>query len=192
MPSITLNLAAIAITEERFYQICRHNPDWKLETNAKGELIIMTPVGGLGGEKEADLIGLLWLWNRQTKLGKVFSSSTIFKLPQGGFRSPDAAWIRLDRWHSLTPKEKIKFPPICPDFVIELRSPSDSLKTLQEKMQEYLDNGLQLGWLIDPQQQRVEIYRPSRPVEMIPFPASLSGESILPDFCLLWPIATDE
>jgi Uma2 family endonuclease len=122
------------------------------------------------------------LWNRQTGLGKVFSSSTIFRLPNGGNRSPDAAWVKLERWETLTTEQQEKFPPICPDFIIELRSRTDSLETLQQKMQEYLDSGLKLGWLVNPQQQQVEIYRSSQPVEIVQLPSRLSGESLLPGF----------
>jgi Uma2 family endonuclease len=148
----------------------------------------MSPVGGISGNREADLITDLNLWNRQTHLGRVFSSSTIFRLPEGGDRSPDAAWVANERWESLTPEAQEKFPPICPDFVIELRSRTDSLSQLQEKMQEYLNSGLRLGWLINPQAQQVEIYRPNQTVEIVELPVSLSGEDILPGFVLNLPI----
>ncbi|MBL1209001.1 Uma2 family endonuclease, partial [Geminocystis sp. GBBB08] len=149
-----LNLKSVtSLNKEQFHQLCLKNPQLQLERNQRGELIIMPPVGGESGEKEADLIGDLIIWNRQKKLGKVFSSSTIFSLPNGGDRSPDVAWVSLEKWQKLSPEEKEGFPPICPDFVIELRSKSDRLKPLQEKMLEYLDSGLQLGWLINPQQK---------------------------------------
>jgi Uma2 family endonuclease len=148
----------------------------------------MSPVGGVSGNREADLITDLNLWNRQTQLGRVFSSSTIFRLPEGGDRSPDAAWVAIERWESLTPEEQEKFPPICPDFVIELRSRTDSLSQLQEKMQEYLNSGLRLGWLINPQAQQVEIYRPNQTVEIVQLPVSLSGEDTLPGFVLNLPV----
>jgi Uma2 family endonuclease len=124
------------------------------------------------------------LWNRQTKLGKVFSSSTIFHLPKGGDRSPDAAWVKLERWEALTQEEQDGFPPICPDFVIELRSRTDALKPLQNKMQEYLNSGLRLGWLINPKNRQAEIYRPNQSVEIVQLPTSLSGEDVLPGFVL--------
>ena len=187
MPFV-LNLDAVNLTDEQFWHLCQANRDIPLERSAKGELIIMPPVGGVSGNREADLIGLVWVWNQQTGLGKVFSSSTIFKLPNGGDRSPDAAWIKLDRWEALAPKEKEKFPPICPDFVIELRSRTDALKPLQEKMQEYINSGLRLGWLINPQDERVEIYRPHQEVEVMNFPVNLSGEEVLPGFVLNLPI----
>ncbi len=187
MPFV-LNLDTVNLTDEQFWHLCQANRDISLERSAKGELIIMPPVGGTSGNNEADLIGLVWLWNRQTGLGKVFSSSTIFKLPGGGDRSPDAAWIKLDRWEALTPEEQEKFPPICPDFVIELRSRTDALKPLQEKMQEYLNSDLRLGWLINPQDEQVEIYRLDQDVEIVSFPVSLSGEEVLPGFVLNLPI----
>jgi len=132
----------IQLTEEDFYQLCQNNPEVPLELSKNGELIIMSPIGGEGGNKEANLIGRVMMWNLESDLGLVFSSSTIFNLPGGGSRSPDVAWITKEKWDTLTPIQKKKFPPICPDFVIELRSPSDRLKPLQEKMQEYLDCGL--------------------------------------------------
>jgi Uma2 family endonuclease len=131
MMPFVLNLEMVDLTDEQFYRLCQANRDLQLERTAEGELLIMPPVGGTSGNREAGLISLLWLWNQQTGLGKVFSSSTIFKLPGGGDRSPDAAWIKLDRWEKLTLEEQEKFPPICPDFVIELRSRTDALKPLQ-------------------------------------------------------------
>ncbi|MEA5496713.1 Uma2 family endonuclease [Limnoraphis robusta] len=182
MTPLILNLNTVNLSDEQFYRLCRANSDWKLERTPTGELVIMSPVGGVSGNREADLIALLWLWNRQTGLGKVFSSSTIFRLPNGGSRSPDAAWVSLERWESLTTEQQEQFPPICPDFIIELRSRTDPLEPLQKKMQEYLDSGLKLGWLVNPQQQQVEIYRPNQPIEIVQLPARLSGESLLPGF----------
>jgi Uma2 family endonuclease len=181
---ITLSFRNVALSDDQFYQLCQDNENWQLERTAQGELIIMPPVGGLSGNRESNLIGELWLWNRQTKLGKVFSSSTIFTLPNGAKRSPDVAWVKSDRWESLTLEEQEKFPPLCPDFVIELRSRTDSLSQLQEKMQEYLNSGLQLGWLINPQEQQVEIYRPNQAIEIVQLPTILSGEKVLPEFIL--------
>ena len=182
----TLNLKPlIRLTQEDFYQLCQVNPEVPLELSSNGELIIMTPVGGETGNQEANLIASVVMWNLQTKLGLVFSSSTVFNLPNGGSRSPDVAWIRKEKWEALTPLQRQKFPPICPDFVIELRSPSDTLKPLQEKMQEYLQSGLSLGWLINPQDNTVEIYRSQKSVERLTLPVSLSGEDVLPGFNLL-------
>lgn len=185
---LVLSLDRVNLTDDQFYHLCEANPTTPLERSASGALVIMAPVGGESGECEADLITDLALWNRQTKLGKVFSSSTMFKLPGGGDRSPDAAWIELSRWQGLTPEERAGFPPICPDFVIELRSKTDALSPLQDKMQEYLASGLRLGWLINPQGQTVEIYRPNSAIAKIPFPADLSGEAVLPGFTVRWPL----
>ena len=185
---IILNLKNVGLSDEQFYQLCQINENWKLEQTAKGELIIMPPVGAISGNRESDLNADVVIWNRQTKLGKVFSSSTIFLLPNGAKRSPDVAWITNERWENLTLEEQEKFAPICPDFVIELRSRTDSLNQLQEKMKEYIDSGLKLGWLIDPINQQVEIYRHNQDVEIIKLPTILSGENILPNFQLELPL----
>lgn len=185
MGEVILNLEPIALlTRDQFYALCQANPDLQLERSAEGELIIVSPVGGAGGNQEADLITDLNIWNRQSQLGKVFSSSTIFSLPNGAERSPDAAWVQLERWQTLSPQQQRGFPPLCPDFVMELRSPSDRLRPLQNKMQEYLNNGLRLGWLINPQDKQVEIYRLDRSSETVTLPALLSGEDVLPGFTL--------
>ncbi|WP_013324189.1 Uma2 family endonuclease [Gloeothece verrucosa] len=185
MSTITLNLSpTILLTDNQFYEICQNNRDLRFERTASGALIIMSPTGGESGLKEANIITDLNNWNRQKKLGVVFSSSTGFKLPKGGDRSPDAAWISRERWQSLSLTERKKFPPICPDFVIELRSQTDDLEELQEKMQEYIDNGLRLGWLIDPQNRTVEIYRLGQAAELLYSPFTVSGEDVLPDFVL--------
>lgn len=179
---LKLDLQHVHLTDEQFYQLCINNPEWNIEQNAKGALIVMPPVGGESGEREADYIIDLGNWNRQTQLGKVFSSSTIFKLPNGGSRSPDAAWVELSRWQALTPEQRKKFPPIAPDFVIELRSATDNLTTLQEKMQEYLESGVRLSWLLNSQDQQVEIYRQGQEKEVRSLPTLLSGETVLPGF----------
>lgn len=181
---ITLNLQTVHLTDEQFYQLCITNPNLRVERTPTGGLVLMPPVGGESGNREMNLGGELYLWNRQTGLGKVFSSSTIFQLPGGGDRSPDAAWIEQSRWDALTPNEKAKFPPIAPDFVLELRSRTDSLTMLQDKMQEYLDSGVRLGWLFNPQNQQVEIYHQGKPKEVRSLPTVLSGGSVLPGFSL--------
>jgi Uma2 family endonuclease len=185
---VIIDAKKVDLSDEQFYQLCCTNETWRIEQSAKGELIIMPPIGAISGYREADLNGSVWLWNRQTKLGKVFSSSTIFTLPRGGRRSPDVAWIVNDRWAALTLEEQERFAPICPDFVIELRSRTDALSQLQEKMQEYLTSGLRLGWLINPQDQQVEIYRQNQPIEIVSLPTNLSGEDVLPGFILELPI----
>ncbi|NCJ06233.1 Uma2 family endonuclease [Synechococcales cyanobacterium C] len=188
MTSYTLDLTPITtLTHEQFYQLCMANRDIPMERTATGELVIMAPVGGGSGRLESDLNAAVWNWNRSTGLGVVFSSSTIFHLPNSSDRAPDVAWVALERWQALTPEEQEKFPPLCPDFVIELRSRSDYLAPLQAKMREYIENGCRLGWLINPQDQQVEIYRPGQAIETLAFPVQLSGESVLPGFMLALP-----
>ncbi|MCC5639696.1 Uma2 family endonuclease [Nostoc sp. CHAB 5844] len=185
MTAITFNLNSIVqFTDEQFYQLCRENPDVKFERNAQGEIIVMPPTGGETGKYNVEIASDFVIWNRQAKLGVCFDSSTCFKLANGANRSPDVAWIKQDRWDALTPQEKAKFPPIAPDFVLELMSPSDDLADTQAKMQEYMDNQVKLGWLINPKAKQVEIYRPGKPVEVLNSPTQLSGEDILPGFIL--------
>jgi Uma2 family endonuclease len=184
MQLIDITDITLRLTHEQFERLCQNNPDRSFELTKDGELEIMPPTGGESGKKESDLITDLNLWNRQSRLGETFSSSTAFILPNGAERSPDAAWVERSRWETLTPEQREKFPPLAPDFVIELRSKSDSLTKLQEKMQEYQDNGVRLGWLINPQAQTVEIYRPERDVEVLENPSNLSGEDVLPGFVL--------
>jgi len=185
MNAVTLHLnPVIQLSDEQFFELCRTNPDIKFERNANGDLIIMPPTGGETGRRNADLTADFVIWNRQTKLGEIFDSSTCFKLPNGADRSPDVAWIRQDRWDALTPREKEMFPPIAPDFVLELMSPTDTLQATQAKMQEYIDNGVRLGWLIDPKTQQVEIYRQGRSPAVLSSPTTLSGDEVLPGFTL--------
>ncbi|QIZ71084.1 Uma2 family endonuclease [Oxynema aestuarii] len=172
----------LQLSDEQFFQLCQQHRDLKFERTANGELTIMSPTGGMTSNRNAELIYQLMAWNRSTKLGKVFDSSGGFKLPNGANRSPDASWVRRERWNALTAEEQAKFVPLCPDMVVELRSPSDDLSKLQAKMQEYRENGAELGWLIDPERQIVEIYRPHREPEILSSPKTLSGETILPDF----------
>lgn len=180
-PRLELDLT---LSDEQFWQLCRDNDDLRFERTAEGSVIIMSPTGGETSRRNADLIFQLQAWNRQYRLGEVFDSSGGFQLPNGANRSPDAAWVQRDRWHSLTREQKERFVPLCPDFVVELLSPSDSLTKTQAKLQEYINNGTRLGWLIDPQRQRVEIYRPGQAVEEMRSPQVLSGEDILPGFQL--------
>ena len=181
--SFTLKLK-IDLTDEQFFQMCQKNRDYRFERTASGELLIMPPTGSDTGNRNFDMVVELGIWNKQTKLGKGFDSSTGFTLPNGAERSPDASWVKIERWNALTPEQQEKFAPICPDFVVELRSRTDSLKELQDKMQEYIENGAQLGWLIDRKNKRVEIYRPGKDVEILDNPTSLSGENVLPGFVL--------
>ena len=185
MIAATINFNAIAkITDDQFYQLCRENPDVKFERNAQGEIIVMTPTGGETGNYNSEINADFVIWNRQTKLGVCFDSSTCFKLPSGANRSPDVSWIKQERWDTLTLEQKQKFPPISPDFVLELMSPTDSLKDTQDKMQEYMNNGVKLGWLINRKTRRVEIYRQGQEKEVLECPTELSGEDILPGFVL--------
>jgi Uma2 family endonuclease len=185
MTAITLNLnSIIKLTSEQFYQLCEENPDLKLERNANGELIVRPPTGGETGKRNLTAGAQLLTWNEQTELGEAFDSSTGFTLPNKADRSPDVSWVEKSRWSALTPEQKDKFIPLCPDFVIELLSPSDSLKKTQEKMQEYMENGCRLGWLINRKKREVEIYRPGQDVEVLQSPLTLSGENVLPGFVL--------
>ena len=174
----------LKITQEQFSKLAAVNRDARLELTATGELIIMPPTGGNTGRQNIDLCFQLEAWNRKAKLGIVFDSSTAFHLTNGANRSPDAAWVKQSRWDSLSAKEKDSFPPLCPDFLIELRSKTDSLKSLREKMEEYIDNGLVLGWLIDPRNKQILIYRCQKPVEILDNPSTVSGENVLPGFNL--------
>ena len=179
----TLELT-IDLTDEQFFELCQKNRDYRFERTAKGELIIMPPTGSDTGNRNGRITQRLFNWADTNELGIAFDSSTGFKLPNGADRSPDASWIKIERWNALTPEQQGKFAPICPDFVFEFRSPTDSLKTTQEKMQEYLDNGASLGWLLDKETQRVGIYRQGQDVEIVQSPTSLSGEDVLPGFIL--------
>lgn len=185
MTGLTLQFPLVLrLTDEEFAQLVAANRDLRMELTAKGELIIMPPTGGETGYRNFELDGQLWWWNRQNSLGKAFDSSTGFRLPNGATRSPDVAWVKIERWEALTPADRKKFLPLCPDFAIELVSETDDLKDAREKMQEYLNNGLRLGWLINPKTRKVEIYRINREVEILQSPASLSGEDVLPGFVL--------
>jgi Uma2 family endonuclease len=185
MNALTVNFkSVIELTDEQFFELCQNNRELRFERNANGELIIMSPAGGETGNRNGRLNQQLFNWTDVDGTGIAFDSSTGFKLPNGADRSPDASWIKLERWNALTDKEKQKFPPICPDFVIELLSPSDSLKTTQEKMKEYIDNGVRLGILINRKSRQVEIYRPGKEVEVLDSPATVSGGDILKGFVL--------
>ncbi len=177
------------ITPEQFDRLAEYNEDKRLEMTATGELIIMPPTGGSAGWKNLSLSAQLYNWSIQDGTGIGFDSSTEFILPNGARRSPDVSWIKLERWNQLTQKQKDGFPPIAPDFVIELVSPSDlknqRYEDLQAKMRSYLDNGVKLGWLIEPEARKVEIYRFNHPVAILDNPSTLSGEEVLPGFSLL-------
>ena len=181
------------VTQEQFADLAASNRDLRLERTAEGELIVNPPTGWKTGKRNSRLTGQLDRWDEENEdLGQTFDSSTAFILPNGATRAPDASWVSQERWNTLTPEQKKTFANICPDFVVELRSrsvsggesDSDTLKSLQEKMQEYMDNGSVLGWLIDPKNRKVEVYRLGSEVEVLSNPTELSGEEILPGFRL--------
>ncbi len=173
------------LSTEDFIELCQANQDLQLERTATGEVIIMPPTFSWTGKQNSGLNAQLWNWNDKTGLGIVFDSSTGFTLPNSAIRSPDVSWVSNERWDALSESQKKEeFSPISPDFVVELRSSSDSLQKLREKMQEYIDNGVRLGWLVDSTTKRVEIYRLGQDVEVLESPAMLSGEDVLPEFVL--------
>jgi Uma2 family endonuclease len=174
----------VQMTNEQFYEFCQANGDLRIERTANGEVIIMPPAFSDTGNRNFNIAAQLGNWTEQDGTGIGFDSSTGFTLPNGAMRSPDASWIELERWNALTDAQKASFAPICPSFVIELRSSSDRLIKLQEKMQEYIDNGALLGWLIDRQNRKVYIYRPNREVEILDNPEAVSGNPELPGFVL--------
>ncbi|MFN8489092.1 MAG: Uma2 family endonuclease [Caldilineaceae bacterium] len=172
------------LTDEEFFLFCQANRNLRIERTASGEIIIMAPAGGETGGRNADLTTYLNIWAWTNNQGKVFDSSTGFNLPNGATRSPDAAWVRRAQLTQLTAEQKRKFLPLCPVFVIELRSATDSLRVAQDKMVEWIANGVELGWLIDPTERNVYVYRPGRPVEQLQNPTQVSGEPVLPGFVL--------
>jgi Uma2 family endonuclease len=184
MTAITLNLDAIAtLTHEQFRELCRTNRDIRLELTAQGELILMPPTGWESGKRNASLTARLSVWSEADGTGVAFDSSTGFKLPNGAVRSPDAAWVRQDRLDALNPDPE-SFLPLAPDFVIELRSASDSAQVLRAKMKEYQENGVRLGWFLNVKGKEAEIYRLGQAVEVLKSPVSLLGEDVLPGFVL--------
>jgi Uma2 family endonuclease len=174
----------ITMTDDQFFEFCQLNRDFRIERNVLGEILFMSPTGSETDECNFDLIGQLWAWTKQDGTGVGFGSSGGFTLPNGAVRSPDAAWIKRERWEAISVEKRKKFAPICPDFVIELRSESDGLAVLQDKMREYIDNGIQLGWLIDRKERKVYIYRPNMPVAELNNPTSVSADPILSGFVL--------
>ncbi len=172
------------ISDDEFESFCRHNPDVEIELTKEGELVIMPPTGGETGIRNFTLIGNFFNWLEKDKSGVGFDSSTVFVLPSGAKRSPDLAWTTKEKWNALSAEDKKKFPPLCPDFVVELRSPSDSLVNLQNKLKEYIENGAALGWLIDRLEKKVHIFRPDTEVEVLDNPKQVSGEPLLKGFAL--------
>jgi Uma2 family endonuclease len=168
------------VTNEQFWEFSQANPELRMECTADGEIIVMSPTGSEGGNRNAEITIDIGLWNRQKRLGKVFDSSTGFRLPNGATRSPDTSWVTNERWDAIPLEQRKRFAPICPDFVLELASESDSLDDLRGKMREYIDNGCRLGWLIIPKAQQIEIYRCNLTTEVLQSAAVLSGEDVLP------------
>lgn len=178
----SLNFHSARLTEKQFEELCQNHPDLKFELSAKGELVVMPPTSMESGWRNSDLNFEVVKWARKDKTGIVFDSSTMFTFPSGAKRSPDVSWILKKRVEKLSLAERRKFARIVPDFVIELRSPSDALEDLQNKMAEYIENGVRLGWLIDPSEKKVHVYRANGEVEILENPEKVSGEDILRKF----------
>jgi Uma2 family endonuclease len=183
-PVVVHTRSAIDMDDEQFFKLCQVNRDLQLERTAEGDILIMAPEAGSSGSGGSELIVALGVWSRQDGCGRVFGSSTGFKLSNGAIRAPDVAWVRNERIEVLSDEEWRRFLPLCPDFVLELRSPSDAMAALQRKMEEYRENGSQLGWLLDPVAKTVHVYRPGATVEVLENPARLSGEPLLRGFAL--------
>lgn len=182
---LTVNFPSLVqMTDEQFYEFCQANRDLRIERTARGEVIIMPPAFSDTGNRNFNIAAQLWNWTEQDGTGIGFDSSAGFTLSSGATRSPDASWIKLERWNALTQEQQASFAPICPDFVIELRSSSDQLSSLQDKMHEYIANGASLGWLIDRKNRKVCVYRPNREPEILDNPEAVSGEPELPGFVL--------
>ena len=194
--SATLNISApesvvvhfepskLQMNDQEFYEFCQLNPELRIERTSEGDIVVMAPTGGKTGKRNFRLIGAMAPWVEADGTGLGFDSSTVFSLPNRAKRSPDVSWVRNERWNKLTAAEQEKFPPLCPDFVIELRSPSDSLNALKTKMEEYIANGAQLGWLIDPFDKRIYVYCPGRDIEILEDPKEVSGAPLLKSFTL--------
>ena len=174
----------LRMNNEEFFEFCQLNPELRIERTSEGDIIVMAPTGGKTGRQNAKPIARVTNWAEQDGTGQVFDSSTVFSLPKGGDRSPDVSWVRNERWNALSAREQEQFPPLCPDFVVELRSRTDSLKGLQEKMAEYIGNGAEIGWLIDPRERKVHIFRSGVNPEVLENPREVSGEPMLKGFVL--------
>jgi Uma2 family endonuclease len=184
-PAMTVRFAPlVTLTDDQFFEFCQINRDLRIERTAQGALVLMAPAGADSSARNAELIRQLANWARQDGNGVAFDSSAGFTLPNHATRSPDAAWVRLDRWLALAADDRRKFPPLCPDFVVELRSPSDQPAVLEVKLQEYLDNGAQLGWLLDPERRTAYVYRPGHAGESLVNVDELTAEPVLPGFTL--------
>lgn len=185
-PPVVLHFGSLVqqMSDEEFVEFCQRNRDWRIERTSKGELIIMPPTGGVTGNRNYRLMKLFGKWEEGDGTGLGFDSSTCFTLPNGAKRSPDLSWVKLSRWQKLSEEEQEEYPPLCPDFVVELRSRTDDLRLLKAKMAEYIANGARLGWLIDPQEQQVYVYRPKRKPICLDNPKTITGEPVLKGFVL--------
>ncbi|KST66215.1 Uma2 family endonuclease [Mastigocoleus testarum] len=183
-PMVLKFAPVIRMTDDQLFDFCQLNKDLRIERQANGEIIIMTPTGSETEERNFDLIGQLWLWTKQDGTGVGFGSSGGFTLPSGAVRSPDAAWIKKVDWEAIPPEKRKKFAPICPEFVVELRSETDALKILKTKMEEYIENGTRLGWLIDRIDRKVYVYSSNNVIKELSNPATLNGDDVLPGFIL--------
>jgi Uma2 family endonuclease len=183
-PVIVHTRPAIDLDDEQFFQFCRINRDLQIERTAQGDIVIMAPEAGSSGSGGTKLVALFDQWSERDGSGRIFGPSTGFILPNGAIRAPDVSWVRNERLEALTDEQWQRFLPLCPDFVLELRSPSDTLRQLQQKMEEYQANGAHLGWLLDPVNQQVHLYRPGAAVEVLNAPDAVSGEPLLREFVL--------
>ena len=186
MNALTLNISELGtLTDERLYRLCAANPEMRIERTSRGELVVMTPSGGETSRRNGLLVAALVEWNEEGRTGIVFDSNGGFLLPRGAMRAPDAAWVAKERWEQLSAAEREKFPPLCPDFMVELRSPTDWLPRAQAKMEEWMENGCRLGWLIDPQDERAYVYRADGTRDVVAsFDGVLNGENVLAGFTL--------
>lgn len=182
VPGLRIPKSILSLNDDELLQLCSANSELVIERNNNGELIIMSPSGSKTGQRNLRIAAALLYWNDQTESGYAFDSSSGFRLPDGSMLSPDCAWIEKSRWENLSAEEQEKFAPLCPDFIAEIKSPSDSLKYLKEKMTSWINNGCKLGWLIDPEERKAYIYRADGSIEINPFDRPLSGENILPGF----------
>jgi len=183
-PMVLRTRPALEMDDEQLFEFCRINREWRIERNAEGELEVMVPTGGEPGNRNIKIAGRLDAWTERDGAGVAFDSSTGFILPNGAMRSPDASWVKRERLANLTSEQKQRFLPLCPDFVIELRSPSDPLAPIEAKMREYIENGSRLGWLLDPEERRAHIYRPDEQTRVLDKPERISGDPVLPGFVL--------
>lgn len=182
---ITLHLdPVVKLSNDELFELCQRNRDLRIERTARGEIIVMSPAGGKTSNRNFEIIGQLWAWARRSRTGQAFDSSCGFILPNGAMRGPDAAWVERSRLESLPREQQEKFLPLCPTFVIELRSPSDPLASVQRKMEEYIESGARLGWLVDPLERRLHVYRPGAGIEILDEPSSVAGDPELPGFVL--------